>query len=369
MIRSKTLRPIMALTLALTLAACGKPPAASNEQAAARAVRVVQVVTRVLNGGLETSGLLVAREEAAVSAEQLLNGYRVARVLVEPDALVIKGQPLAQLDDTLLQSQINQQVALVAQQQAAADQAAEQAANVAGLDGQGVLSTEQIAQRRYQARSARAALEAQQAQLADLNTRESRMIIRAPVAGLVLDRNVRPGDIAGTASTPMFTMARDGLIELEAQVAEGDLYRIKVGDVAQVVLPDTTTLPGAVRLIYPSVDSQTKLGKVRITLPVRGDLRPGGFGRAVFTSLTRTVTAIPETAVRYDADGASVMVLGRDNRVRQVIVKTGQHANGYVELLQGPPLGAWILLAGATFVLPGDLVQPIWPEAQTSGGR
>ena len=39
-------------------------------------------------------------------------------------------------------------------------------------------------------------------QLRDLQTRESRMIIRAPVAGLVLTRNVRPGDMAGAAPNP-----------------------------------------------------------------------------------------------------------------------------------------------------------------------
>ena len=289
-------------------------------------------------------------------------------MLVDANAKVAKGQPLAQLDDTLLRSQISQQRALVAEQQVAAEQAAEQAAHVAGLDGQGVLSAEQIAQRRYQARSTRAALDAQTAQLRDLEVRQSRMIIRAPVAGLVLTRAVRPGDIAGS-STPMFTMARDNLIELEAQVAEGDLARLKVGDPAQVVLPDSNTAPGNVRLIYPSVDPQTKLGKVRISLPIRDDLRAGGFGRAVFTALTRTVLAVPESAVRYDADGASVMVLGPDNRVRQVIIKTGEHAEGYVGLTSGPPAGTWVLLGAATFVLPGDLVSPIRVSAANADAR
>ena len=100
-------------------------------------------------------------------------------------------------------------------------------------------------------------------------------------------------------------------------------------------------------------------------LPVRPDLRPGGFGRAVFTGLSRTVTAVPEGAIRYDADGASVMVVGADNRVRQVAAKTGQHAGGYVELVQGPPAGSRVLLGASTFVLPGDVVRPV----QTAAAR
>src|ERR1019366_5209690 len=105
-------------------------------------------------------------------------------------------------------------------------------------------------------------LDAQIAALRDLQTREERMIIRAPVSGLILTRNVRPGDIASVGGTnPMFTLARDGLVELEAQVAEGDMAGIHVGDAVAVKLPDGSAVNGSVRLIEPSIDPQTKLGK------------------------------------------------------------------------------------------------------------
>src|ERR1019366_10352376 len=104
------------------------------------------------------------------------------KVFVEANANVRQGQPLAQLDDTLLRSQIAQQQAQVAVQKVAADQADMQAKDVEGLDKQGIISTEQIDQRRFQARSAHASLDAQIAALRDLQTREERMIIRAPVS-------------------------------------------------------------------------------------------------------------------------------------------------------------------------------------------
>jgi HlyD family secretion protein len=344
---------------ALGLGGCAKKPApVVDDRANARSVRTGQVEMRALAGGLSSSGVLVSREEAAVNSE--LSGYRVAKVFVEADATVAAGQPLALLDDTLLKAQIAQQAALVDQQKVAAEQADKQAADVAGLDNQGIISSEQIDQRRFQARSARAALAAQVAQLNDLKTREERLTIRAPVAGLVLERNVRPGDISAVSATsPMFRMARDSLVELEAQVDEGSMGGIRVGDAVQVTLPSGAVITGHVRLIDPNVDAQTKLGKVRIALPVRPDLRPGGFGRAVFVGLKRTVPATPETAIRYDANGASVMVVGADNRVSQVPVRTGDHAGGYAELLQGPPAGSRVLLGAAAFVLPGDAVNPV----------
>ena len=157
----------------------------------------------------------------------------------------------------------------------------------------------------------------------------------------------------------MFRMARDNLVELEAAVAEGSLGGVRVGDPVQVGLPDGSTIEGHVRLISPSVDPQTKLGKVRISLPVRDDLRPGGFGRATFTGSSQTVLAVPESAIRYDAEGSSVMVIDATDHVHQVVVKTGAHGDGYVQLLQGPPSGSRILQGAAVFVLPGDVVKPI----------
>ncbi len=350
----------LALVLPLGLGACHKT--ASDTAAPPRTVSVARVENRPLPGGLTTSGLLISREEAAVSPE--VTGYRVAKVLVEADARVAQGQPLAVLDDALLKSQIAQQIALVAQQQVAADQAASQAAHIDGLDGQGVLSTEQIDQRRFQARSAKAALEAQTAQLNDLKIRDERMVIRAPVAGVVLERNVRPGDIAAVGSTPMFRLIREDLVELQAQVPEAAIGQVRPGDKVQVQLPTGAAVQGQVRFIEPGVDSTTKLGKVRIALPVRPDLRPGGFARATFAGLSRSATAVPETAIRYDADGASVMVVDASNKVAQAPVRTGDHSGGFVELVQGPPVGSLVLQAAASFVLPGDVIKPVEQDGQ-----
>jgi len=360
----KTLATAAAVALVFGVAGCHKKPAPSAP--GPRAVRVVTVENRIMGGSVEASGLLVPREEAAVSPE--LSGYNVAKVFVEANATVKQGQPLAQLDDTLLRSQIAQQTALVDEQKAAAEQAAQQAADVAGLDNQGVLSKEQIDQRRFQARTAQAALEAQQAQLKDLETREGLMTIRAPVAGLVLVRNVRPGDVAAPGGTPMFTMARDSLIELDAELAEGDFGGIKVGDPVKVALPDGSTVMGTVRLIMPAINQQTKLGDMRISLPNSASLRPGGFARASFGGGGASQLAVPETAVRYDADGAVLMTVDATNHVHEAQVRTGQHAGGYVQLISGPPAGTRILLAAAVFVLPGDKIDPA-EDAAGPGAR
>jgi HlyD family secretion protein len=341
---TRTALAAMILIASTGLTACDdkKDKAAPAPAASARAVSVGSVETRPLGGGVEASGLLVSREEAAVGSE--LSGYRVARLYADEGDYVRAGQPLAQLDTTLLNAQVDQQAALTAQSQA-------EAKRVAGLDGQGVLSQEQIETRRYQAK-------AQEAALKELRTRVSRMTITAPVSGLVLQRGVQPGQIAGGGTTPWFTIARDGLVELDAEVNEADLAGIRAGQPAQVSLPSGQSVSGVVRLVSPRVDSASRLGKVRVRLPVRPDLRPGGFGRATFGASGAPVTAIPEAAIRYEADGLFVMTVDSNNRAHQTAVKVGQKGGGWAQLVQGPPAGTRIVLGGASFVTDGDVIRP-----------
>lgn len=337
------------LIASVGLTACGgkkdKDQAKTAPAAQTRTVSVGAIETRPLGGGTEASGLLVSREEAQVGSE--LSGYRVARLYADEGDWVRAGQPLVQLDDTLLRAQVDQQAAVTAQAQA-------EAKRVAGLDGQGVLSQEQIETRRFQAK-------AQEAALKELRTRAARMTITAPVSGLVLQRGVAPGQIAGGGTTPWFSIARDGLVELDAEVNEADLAGVRVGQPAQVTLPGGQSIAGVVRLVSPRVDSNSRLGKVRVRLPVRPDLRPGGFGRASFGASGAAVTAVPESAIRYEADGLSVMTVDAQNRAHQVPIKVGQKGGGWAQLVQGPAAGTRVVLGGASFVADGDIVRPDAP--------
>ena len=345
------------LAMALSVAACGKkPPVKESDAQRARAVRVVTVEPRAIIGSLTASGVLMPREEASVLPE--VSGYRVARVLADAGQYVRAGQTLVQLDGALIAAQVEQQGALAAQSAIQAEQAEAQAARVRDLDGQGVLSQEQLDQRRFQARAARATANAQAAAYKDARTRAGKMAVSAPVSGLILERNVRPGDMSAGGATPWFRIAQGGEVELLAELSEEDLARVRPGQRASVVLSTGSSAEGSVRLVSPQVDPRSKLGTVRIRLPVRPDIRSGGYGRALFADAAGQSLAVPETAVRYDADGASVMVVGPDNRVKRVAVTTGPRGSGLVSLIKGPPAGSRVVLNAAAFLLDGDMVRP-----------
>ena len=348
---------ILPLAATLALAGCRKPPEKQTEADQARAVRVVLVAPQTISGALAASGDLIAREEAAVLPE--VNGYRVARVLADVGQYVRAGQTLVQLDPALIQGQLAQAEAVAAQAEVQALQAEEQATRVKDLDGQGVLSQEQIDQRRFQARAARATARAQAAALKDLRTRNSKLAVSAPVSGLILEKSVRPGDLSAGGASPWFRIARDGQVELAADMSEDDLTRVRLGQSVTVTLPSGAAVQGQVRLISPQINSQTRLGKVHVLLPVRQDVRVGGFARAVFPDASGVVLAVPETAIRYDADGASLMVIGSDNRVKRVLIQAGQRGSGLVQLVKGPPAGSRVVANAAALMLDGDLVRPV----------
>lgn len=344
--------------IAPLLGACAKSE--KREELPPLTVTVVTMGNRTVAGGLTAAGRLLPREEVAVASD--LNGYRIADVLVEEGAQVRRGQVLAVLDDSLLRSQVAQVQSSLAQQQANAQQAQEQAGRVGGLDGSGVLSDEAIRNRQLAARAAQAGASATAAQLQDLLTRRDHLTIRAPSDGLVLERAARPGDTSSSGTT-LFRIARSSQIELFAELPEVEAAAIALGDRADVILASGKRLAGTVRLIGARVDSKTGLVTIRIALPNDPDLRQGGFAKASFSRVA-SVLAVPEMAVQYDADGASVKVVDASKRIRTVHVRTGRHTSGMVELLEGPPAGSRIAVKGAAFTLDGDVVR-IAPE----GGR
>jgi HlyD family secretion protein len=347
----------------LMLASCSEPQqpientVSNKAPEIARAVTVAKVELRAMAGTFMASGLLVPREEAAVGSE--LSGYRVADVLFEEGAVVTRGQALVKLDPQLLLAKIDQAKATVAQVSAVANQAKSEADRVASFDGRGVLSDEQLQLRRSQAQSALANVHVAEAQLNELLIRQQLMVIRAPVSGIILERLVRPGDVASGGGQPMFVIATDSSIELDAEVPEQQLADISVGQSALVTLPAGVTLTGRVRLISPRIDPNTKLGRVRVSLPIDEALRVGGFAQVAFSRSTSPVAAVQEKAIHFEASGPLVIVIDENNRAHRVAVKTSVRAAGYVALEQGPAVGARVALGGGAFLLDGDLVEPV----------
>ena len=173
------------------------------------------------------SGSLIPREDIAIFPQ--LTGYRVAKVLVDEGAWVKAGQPLAQIDDSLLRAQLDQQTALAAQQKARPTEADAEAARVKGLDTQGLLAQEQIDSRRFAARGG-AGRGPGQSRGAGYS-RPAKPDDRGARAGGRAGHRTQcaPGRHERRRRTPWFRIAQDGQIELAADVSEEALGKIHPG--------------------------------------------------------------------------------------------------------------------------------------------
>ena len=214
---------------------------------------------------VSATGVLQPREVVAVGTE--LAG-RVAEVLVDVGAAVEKDQPLARMDDRLARLRVKQ--AEVAVELAKADNgragAARDAAKIAVHRANDLLNAggqqRDVDMADAALRSAEAAVhvagvkvqEAEAAlQLAEYGL--SITLVRAPLAGVVIDRKVTAGQQVGPPlSAQLFTVAADlARMEVVAQVAEGDIGRLKPGLSATFTVnsfPDTV-FRGTVKQVKP----------------------------------------------------------------------------------------------------------------------
>ena len=106
--------------------------------------------------------------------------------------------------------------------------------------------------------SAEADLATARAAGAEIALRRARTDIRAPEAGIINRRTARIGATATAAGEPLFRLIARGEIELEGEIPETSLARIKIGDPASLDLDDGRQLRGTVPVSYTHLTLPTK---------------------------------------------------------------------------------------------------------------
>src|SRR3546814_2997473 len=104
------------------------------------------------------------------------------------------------------------------------------------LVGRCFISRADIDQKTAARDAVRAQVAVAEAQLNEMRGRIDRLDIRAPEAGIVLERSVEPGQVVGQGGSPLFRIAKDGQVEMRALLAEQEISQIGR---AQVCTPVT----------------------------------------------------------------------------------------------------------------------------------
>ncbi|PHV16685.1 efflux RND transporter periplasmic adaptor subunit [Janthinobacterium sp. BJB303] len=315
------------------------------------------------------SGTLVARDEIAIGTA--LQDQRVVRVLVEMGDTVRQGQLLAELESTGLMAQVSQAEAALSSARATLRERRathrEAQASFQRIEplGIGTVSAQQVDERRAQAESALASLQVARAdidqalaRLAESRSQLGKTRVHAPADGLIVERGARAGALA--SGEPLFRLVRSGQLELEAEIAEGDLARVRQGTAAHVsVAGQPGPIAGHVRLVTPRIDPQSRLGKIRIVLAdPHSELRTGAFALAQLELGRKSLAvALPSRSVTITDKGqASVMLVHDDGKVIRRQVTVAMCGTDLMEIRSGLKTGERVVATASAFLRDGDVV-------------
>jgi HlyD family secretion protein len=331
------------------------------------------------------TGTLVARDEVMVGAE--IDGLAITELLAEEGDKVTRGQVLARLSRDMLDAQFAQNAAAlsralaaiaqarnqIAEAEATARQADAAFARARSLEERGNTTAETLEQREAASLVARARVsvaedalrlaqadkEMAEAQRQEIQVRLARTEIKAPAAGTISRRDARLGALVSSVAEPLFRIIGAGTIEVEADVPEISLARLRVGQKA-LVRPAGMREPvsARVRLVSPEVNRTSRLGRVRLSVDRVPGLAVGAFARGTVEVDRRDGTLVPLSAVLYRLDGAIVQVV-RDGVVETRSVTLGLKADAKAEIRKGIDPGEQVIAISGTFVRDGDRVTPV----------
>ena len=165
----------------------------------------------------------------------------------------------------------------------------------------------------------------------------------------------------------MFRIIKDGEIELDAEVPEFYMAKLKAGQRALVEIHGAGERAGTVRLVSSEVNPASRLGRVRIFLGRSPALRIGTFAKAMIDAGQRDAVGVPSTAVLYQNDSAIVLTV-LDNKIRERVVKPGLVAGDSIEIKEGLKEGETVVLRAGSLLRGGDVIDPQFASKQTAAG-
>ncbi len=340
----------------------------------AMAVRVETV--RSSAGGaasvLDASGYVTARRSATVSSQRT---GRIRRVLVEEGMTVDEGQVVAELDDAaelaqlrLAEAQLTSARSALGETRAELHEAELSFARLSELHGRGLASEAELdaaraARDRLSARleSNGAAVTVAERAVAVQRQAHSETVIRAPFAGVVIDKNAQPGEMVSPVSagggftrTGICTLVDMESLEIEVDVNEAYLQRVQPGGAVTARLDayPSWRIAAEVIAIVPAANREKATVRVRVGLLERDPriLPDMGAkvsfieaGQPVQTALEPVPLSVGASAILGEHDAHWVFV-AQDGKAWRRDVVTGERDGPRVAIFSGLSEGERVIL-------------------------
>lgn len=309
-------------------------------------------------GMINATGTLAARREMPVGV--VGEGGRVVSVPVEAGQWVRAGQVLAVIDRSVQSQQSASAAAQIEVARADANLAQANLDRALQLVERGFISRADIDRLTATRDAANARVRVAEAQYGERQARNAQLNIVAPAAGLLLERNVEPGQVVSPGSGVLFSIARDGEMELLAQVGELEMGQIPLGATAMVT-PVGTEESFACQIWQksPVIDQQTRQGVARCAMSYNPALRPGGFASIRISSGAVVAPRLPESAVLSDDEGSYVLIVNAEDEVERRDVELGTISDEGILIASGLDGSERIVARSGGFRTVGERVRPV----------
>jgi RND family efflux transporter MFP subunit len=201
--------------------------------------------------------------------------------------------------------------------------------------------------------------------------------VRSPIDGVVAERPLYPGDMASTGQ-PLATIVNVSRVVARANVPEGEVAAIRVGDPASIALATgSLEVFGKVTVVSPSTDANSTTVQVWVEAINPGErLKPGTSVRTTIVAATIPyATVVPASALVASPEGGTVVWTVSGGVAHQHAVTTGAHEGDKVQIVSGIAPGQLVVTTGALGLADNAKVRIMQPaqaaanETATDGDR
>lgn len=175
------------------------------------------------------------------------------------------------------------------------------------------------------------------------------VVVRAPLAGKVLDLSVVPGEYRNDVSASVLTIADLSTVWVSSQVPESYIRFVQPGERVEIglVAYPGEVFEGRVSRIADTVDPQTRTVKVQAEMDNRGErFRPEMYGSIHHVEATAPMTVVPVSAVFEDGSKTAVFVEQAPGRFEERSVSIGKRAGEVVRVVDGVKPGDAVVVDG-----------------------
>jgi HlyD family secretion protein len=187
-------------------------------------------------------------------------------------------------------------------------------------------------------------------------------LVQSPVAGLVLSTTAQIGALASPRGEALFSVIARSEFDLVGMVPTQDLPKLAINQPARIKIVGAGEVDGKVRRISSTVEPNSQLGQVFVSITTNRKLFVNSSGRAMIKTGQSCGVSVPLTAILYGSAGTVVQVVRRA-RIETKRVEVGLMSGGQVEIREGLTEGDIVVALAGALLREGDPVRPITEAA------